>query len=58
MKKKNEEQQTPDTSFREKGEEFLKKLREMPYTNDKVGKSFVILRSPLSTETQNSETEE
>jgi hypothetical protein len=58
MKKKNEEQQTPDTSIREKGEAFLKRFREMPYDNSKVGKSFVILRSPLSTETHNSETEE
>jgi hypothetical protein len=58
MKNNSDEQQTPDTSIQEKGEAFLKRLREMPYTNDKVGKSFVILRSPLLTETQNSETEE
>lgn len=30
-----------------KGEAFLKKLREMPYTNDRVGQSFVILQSPI-----------
>lgn len=56
MEKKNEEQSNQSMSIQEKGRQFLKKFQEIPYDNSRVGKSFVILPVPHSTEAQSSKT--
>ena len=40
----NEKFKSQRVPEKNEGEKFLEKLRKMPYTNDRVGKAFVIIR--------------
>lgn len=44
MKTKRKEQTDNNEPILSEGERFLKELREMPYDNSMVGKSFIVVR--------------
>lgn len=55
MKKNRTRKTAPAKRKLSAGEQFLKELREMPYTNDRVGQAFVIThyRPPVKKEAEN-----
>jgi hypothetical protein len=57
LKNKNEKLLDQDTSIRQRGEAFLKKLRALPPDHSQLGKSFVTLPKKQFKETLSSETD-
>ena len=55
MKKDRTKKKTQAKKKLSAGEQFLKELRAMPYTNDRVGQAFIIthFRPPVKDEVDN-----
>ena len=56
MENEQKKQKDQDESTLSAGELFVKELKEMPYTNDRVGQAFVIIpfkKPPAPRETGN-----